>query len=74
MISDRPSTNENARSLLSRLSSAISRLSVNRENVATEPDTSQSTTISGFGGGAGSVAIRNGTPPVPMARCSVRRI
>ena len=72
VISARPSTNENARSLLSRLSSAISRFSVNRENEATEPDTSQSTTISGRGGRPGSVPIRNGTPPVPIARCSVR--
>ena len=35
---------------LRRLSSATSSSSVNRENAATDPDTSQSTTISGLGG------------------------
>ena len=74
MISASPSTKENTRSLLSRLSMATSRSSVNREKAATEPDMSQSTTISGLGGLAGSVTSRNGTPPVPMDRCSVRRM
>ncbi len=47
---------------------------MNRENADTDPDTSQSTTISGRGGRAGSVMIRNGTPPLLMDRRSVARM
>ena len=59
------------RSLLSRLSIAVSRSRVNREKADTDPDMSQSTTISGRGGRGGAVTMENGTPPVPVARRSV---